>query len=256
MSLQTLTHAQIEASAGNPRKNFDDAAIAALAQSIKTDGLLQNLVVAKPKGRKKKHPIIAGERRFRALGLLIEQDDLPQDYSIAVEIKDGLSEEEILRMATMENMQREDLSPLEEAAAIKMLVQDGEKLDDIVAKTGLTVSTIRRRLVLTNLSDNVKEALAAGEITLSKAEALSIGSHEEQNGLLDMAKGDYYDADDLKDRLVGELPALSMAIFDKAQYTGDYTKDLLAKEDATYFNDVEQFFELQKAAAESWSKNT
>lgn len=250
MTTTTLKASQIEISKDNPRKNFDDATIEGLAQSIKTEGLLQNLVVAKPKGKKKKHPIICGERRFRAIQYLIEKGDLPKDYEIAVEIKEGLSDEEILRMATMENMQREDLSPLEEAEAIRMLVQDGEKLDDIVAKTGLTVGTIRRRLVLTDLSENVKDALAAGEITLSKAEALSIGSHEEQDDLLDKAKCDHWNADDLKDRLLGDLPSLSMAIFDKEQYTGDYTQDLLAEEEATYFNDVEQFFDLQKAAAE------
>lgn len=122
MTTTTLKSSQIEISKENPRKNFDDATIEGLAQSIKTEGLLQNLVVAKPKGKKKKHPIICGERRFRAIQYLIEKGDLPKDYEIAVEIKEGLSDEEILRMATMENMQREDLSPLEEAEAIRMLV--------------------------------------------------------------------------------------------------------------------------------------
>jgi len=130
MTFQTLALSQIQVSAGNPRKSFDDTTIAGLAQSIKTDGLLQNLVVAKPIGRKKKHPIICGERRYRALQLLAKQGDLPQDYEVAVEIKDGLSEEESLRISTMENVQRENLSPLEEAAALIALVQDGEKLDE------------------------------------------------------------------------------------------------------------------------------
>ena len=171
MTFQTLALSLIQASAGNPRKSFDDTTIAGLAQSIKTDGLLQNLVVAKPIGRKKKHQIICGERRYRALLLLVRQGDLPQDYEVTVEIKDGLSEEESLRISTMENVQRENLSPLEEAAALTALVQDGEKLDDLVSRTGLTVSTIRRRLVLMYLNDNVKKVLSEGDITLSQAEA-------------------------------------------------------------------------------------
>ncbi len=250
-TLQTLPLSQIQTSDANPRKRFDDSTIAGLAASIKTDGLLQNLVVAKPKGKKKKHPIICGERRFRALQLLEQQGDLPEGFGVSVEIKTDLSAEETLRMATMENVQRENLAPLEEAVAIAGLVQDGEKLDEIVAKTGLTVSTIRRRLVLLDLSDNVKKSLSEGEITLSQAEALSVGSAEEQDDLLEgVQKGWYDSSEEIKDRLVGDLPTLSMAIFDKAQYTGAYTTDLFAEEDATYFNDTEQFFDLQKAAAE------
>lgn len=246
----TLKLSQIIASNANPRKAFDEDSITGLAQSIKTDGLIQNLVVAKPKGKKKKHPIICGERRFRALTLLQEQGDLPKDYEVSVEIKEGLSDEEILRLATVENVQRENLSSLEEAEAIKTLVQDGSKLDDIVAKTGLTVSTIKRRLALTNLCDAAKEALSEGELTLSKAEALSIGSHEQQEHVLNRATSSYNDAEDVKDMIVGNLPALSMAIFDKELYTGDYTSDLLAEEDSTYFNDFDQFYALQKQAAE------
>lgn len=115
MTLQTLPLSKIQPTSANPRKNFDDATIAGLAQSIKTDGLLQNLIVGKPKGRKKMHPIICGERRFRALSLLQEQGDLPEDYEVTVEIKTDLSDEQTQRIATMENMQREDLSPMEEA---------------------------------------------------------------------------------------------------------------------------------------------
>lgn len=250
MTLQTLPLSKIQPSTGNPRKNFDDATIAGLAQSIKTDGLLQNLIVGKPQGRKKLHPIICGERRFRALALLQEQSDLPEDYEVTVEIKADLSDEQTQRIATMENMQRENLSPMEEAEAIKLLVQDGEKLDDIVAKTGLAVATIKRRLALTDLCEAAKQALIEGELTLSKAEALSIGSHEQQERVLGRATSSYNDAEDVKDMILGNLPSVSMAIFDKAEYTGDFTQDLLAEDDATYFNDFEQFFELQKQAAE------
>lgn len=73
MTIQTVTLAQLEASAGNPRKAFDETSIIGLAQSIKTDGLLQNLVVAKPKGRTKKFMIISGERRFRAMQHLLSR---------------------------------------------------------------------------------------------------------------------------------------------------------------------------------------
>ena len=164
MTIQTVTLAQLEASAGNPRKAFDETSIIGLAQSIKTDGLLQNLVVAKPKGRAKKFTIISGERRFRAMQHLLSQGQISQDFTVPVEVKENLTEEEILRIATIENVQRENLSPLEEANAIAALVQDGEKLEEIVSKTGLSVTTIKRRLSLLNLVEEAKDALINKEI--------------------------------------------------------------------------------------------
>lgn len=251
MTIQTLTLSQIQPCAMNPRKFFNDTTIEELAQSIKTDGLLQNLVVLKPTGRAKKHTIIAGERRFRAISHLIEKGELDKDFPVRVEIKEGLTNDEALRIATVENVQRENLSPLEEADALAALVKNGEELDNIVAQTGLSVATIRRRLTLLTLSEKVKEALAEKKITLAQAEAISIGKHEDQDEVLDDVIGGYYTApDEIKDKLVGELPTLSMAIFPQEQYTGTFTKDLLAEDDATYFDDVEQFETLQKQAAE------
>ena len=250
-NIEMIPLSKLQPSEGNPRKSFDQKAIEGLAQSIKTDGLLQNLVVAKPEGRKRKFPIISGERRYRAMLHLIQQGDLPKDVSVPVEVRQGLSEEETLRIATVENVQRVDLSPLEEAEAITALVHDGEKLDDIVAQTGLSESTIKRRAVLLELSEDVKKALSEGEITLSQAEALSLGSHEEQDDLLPNVIDDWYSsADEIKDRILGDAPSVALAKFDKDAYTGTFTTDLLAEDETTYFDDVEQFFDLQKSAAE------
>ena len=121
MTFQTLELTQIQTSNGNPRKSFDEVTIFGLAQSIKTDGLLQNLVVSKPKGKKKKFTIISGERRFRAMKLLSDNGDLPEGFSVPVEVKEGLSEEQTHRIATIENVQRENLPPLEEAEAVASL---------------------------------------------------------------------------------------------------------------------------------------
>lgn len=251
MTIQTLTISQIQPSVLNPRKFFDDVTIEELAASIKTDGLLQNLVVLKPKGKAKKHNIIAGERRFRAISHLIEQGELDKDFPVRVEIKEGLSDDEALRIATVENVQRENLSPLEEADALAILVKNGEELDNIVAQTGLSVATIRRRLMLLSLTEKGKEALAEKKITLAQAESLTIGKPEDQDEVLDDVIEGYYTApDEIKDKLVGDLPTLSMAIFPQELYTGSFTKDLLAEADSTYFDDVEQFETLQKQAAE------
>ena len=255
MTYTKLPITKIQISDANPRKAFDEDSIIGLAQSIKTDGLLQNLIVGKAKGKKKLHPIICGERRFRAISHLVENGDFPKDYEVTVEIKNDLDADTALRIATMENIQRQDLTPLEEAQALTKLVQDGEKLDDIVAQTGLSAHTVRRRLVLMQLSETVKDCLETGEITLSQAEALSVGTYEEQERCLNMAKSGYWDAEDIKDRILGDLPTLSMAIFERELYTGEYTTDLLGEDDNTYFNDSEQFFELQKQAAEELAES-
>ena len=99
MTLQTLLLSEIKPVTTNPRKSFDETSIEGLALSIKTDGLLQNLIVGKAKGKKKLHPIICGERRFNALNILQKRGDLPEDYEVAVEIKEDLSKEEIHRIA-------------------------------------------------------------------------------------------------------------------------------------------------------------
>lgn len=136
------------------------------------------------------------------------------------------------------------------------LVQNGEKLDEIVAQTGLSVATIRRRLLLLNLSEQAKGALAEKKITLSQAEALTIAKPDDQDDILErVIEGRYATADDIKERLVGDLPTLSMAIFPAELYTGSFTKDLLAEEDGIYFDDVEQFEVLQKQAAENLVAN-
>ena len=78
MTYTKLPITKIQVSDANPRKAFDDDSIIGLAQSIKTDGLLQNLIVGKAKGKKKLHPIICGERRFRAISHLVENGALDE----------------------------------------------------------------------------------------------------------------------------------------------------------------------------------
>ena len=251
MTTQILKLGQIKPSKDNPRKGFDEQSIEGLAQSIKNDGLLQNLIVAAPTSKRAKHAIICGERRFRALNLLLERGDIDADFPVNVEIKEGLSEDDILRMATVENVQRENLTPLEEAQAIATLIKDGEKLDVIESQTGLTTSTIRRRLMLLELSEDVTHALVTRQINLAQAESFALASHDEQNAILERVLRGWCDSpEDIKDAILDEKPNVALAIFDISLYTGEYTSDLLAEDKTTYFIDAPQFEELQRQAAE------
>ena len=148
MTIQSLPLSSILPPEGNPRTAIDPAGIESLAASIQADGLLQNLVVLQLKGRKPRYRLISGERRYQALKLLEERGALPEDYAVPVDIRSGLSTDDRLRLATVENVQRENLTPLEEASAFARLMQEGLPLEELAARTGLSGSTIKRRLAL------------------------------------------------------------------------------------------------------------
>ena len=250
MELQTLTLNQIKPSKNNPRKSFDDETIAGLAASIKTDGLLQNLVVAKPTGKAKTYTIISGERRFRALSLLVTNSDLPKDYKVAVKIEEDLSEDAAHRIATIENVQRENLSPLEEAGAVVGLLQDKMNVDDIAAQTGLSISTIKRRLALSALCEDAKTALSNKDINLSQAEALTVGTQKQQVDFIKKGHLSHYDADDIREYMTDDKACLANALFNPTLYKGTLSRDLFGDDESTFFDDMEQFWTLQNEAVQ------
>ena len=153
MTIQTVSLSALQASTANPRRKIDRKTIEGLAASIRTDGLLHNLVVSpvKGKGKSQRFQIVSGARRFHALKLLEDRGELPEDFTVAVEVRDDLSKDQTLRIATVENLQRQNMTPLEEAAALTKLVHKGVTLDDVVAQTGLSATTIKRRLALNGL---------------------------------------------------------------------------------------------------------
>ena len=245
MTIQSLPLSSILPPEGNPRTAIDPAGIESLAASIQADGLLQNLVVLQLKGRKPRYRLISGERRYQALKLLEERGALPEDYAVPVDIRSGLSADDGLRLATVENVQRENLTPLEEASAFARLMQEGLPLEELTAQTGLSASTIKRRLALASLCDEVKEALINGELTLAQAEALTLGSHEAQCDIVQrLADGYRYGVEDIRDMLLEQRPSVALARFPLEQYQGTYTTDLFGEDATTYFDDVEQFFTL------------
>lgn len=250
-TIEMIPLSKLRGTSANPRKHFDEAAINGLALSIREDGLLQNFVAAKPEQGKRKYDLISGERRLRAMKKLVEQGDLPKDLCVPVEVREGLSGEDALRLSTIENVQRENLTPLEEAQAIDVLAGGGERIEEITSKTGLSATTVKRRLALLNLSENAKAALSEGDISVSQAEALSIGTHEDQDEVLpNIINGWFSSPSEIRERLIDDAPALSDAIFDKEDYSGTFTSDLFSEDETTYFDDSEQFYALQKQAAE------
>lgn len=249
MTFQTIPFKSLKLSKANPRKQIDPSKIEGLAASIASDGLLQSLLV-RPKG-KSSYEIIAGERRYRALQLLHDREVINDDYPVSVLVKADLTKGERHRAATMENVQREALSPIDEADAFAELVGNGVKLDDIAAQTGVPVSTIRRRLAIAGLCAEAKDALRYGQITIGMAEALTLGDQDDQREIIQRVRDGCFGfrtAEGIRRALTEERPTKSMAIFPLEDYTGTFTADLFAEEDETYFDDIGQFRDLQEKA--------
>jgi ParB family chromosome partitioning protein len=249
MSMQAVSLSALEPSAANPRRKFDRKSIEGLAASIRTDGLLHNLVVKPVQGKRNHFSVVVGERRFHALKLLAGRGELPEDFTVAVEVRDDLSKDQTLRMATVENLQRQNMTPLEEAAALTKLIHKGVTLDDVAAHTGLSATTIKRRLALNGLCKEAKALLAKSGLTLSQAEALTLGSDEAQRDIVEQIEGgNEASGGDIRETLLDNRPTLALAIFPVENYHGPLTTDLFAEAETSYFDDREQFFTLQKEA--------
>ena len=144
-----------------PRTTFDEAALEELALSIRSKGVLQPLLV-RPKG--KKYEIIAGERRYRAAQLAGLEE-------VPIIIRE-FSDQETLEIALIENLQREDLNPLEEARGYKNLLEFGITQDEAAQAVGKARSTVTNALRLLNLSPNAQQALEEATISAGHARAL------------------------------------------------------------------------------------
>lgn len=160
---------QIEPNRNQPRKNFDEDALQELADSIKQYGIIQPLVVQK-KG--KLYEIIAGERRWRAARLAKLKE-------IPVIIKEYTAQE-IMEIALIENIQREDLNPIEEAQAYKRLIDEYKlKQDEVAERVSKSRTAITNSIRLLKLCDKVQEMLIEELISSGHARALLAIDDEE-----------------------------------------------------------------------------
>lgn len=175
-NLLTVDLDKLKAREDQPRKNFDDDSLEELANSIKADGVIQPIVVRKVGD---KYEIIAGERRFRA-------SKLAGLEKVPVVVK-NVSDRKARELALVENIQREDLNPIEEAISLKTLMEEykltQQELSDIVGKSR---SYIANNLRLLNLSDYIKDYLIRGELSPSQGRTLlSLETEEERKKYLD-----------------------------------------------------------------------
>lgn len=149
-----------------PRTRMDEEALNELAESIRTQGIMQPILVRPLKGRgAKKYEIVAGERRFRAAGIAGLTE-------VPVLIRD-VADDNAAIMALIENIQREDLNPLEEAQGVKRLLDEfGMTHDQAARAIGRSRSATSNMLRLLNLTEPVQTMLLAGDIDMGHARAL------------------------------------------------------------------------------------
>jgi ParB family transcriptional regulator, chromosome partitioning protein len=161
--IQKIAYGAISPNADQPRRQFDEEALNELAESIKSHGILQPIVVT-PKGTAA-FQIIAGERRWRAAGIA----GIKQVPAIVRTLK----EQEQLEIAIIENVQRVDLSPLEQAVSIEKLHQQfGMAYDAIAKQLGKANSTVNNIVRLLNLPEEARDALNTKKITEGHARAI------------------------------------------------------------------------------------
>lgn len=165
---------QVEPNRDQPRKEFDEDALLELADSIKQFGVLQPLLVQK---KKDYYEIIAGERRWRAAKLagLKEVPVLIKSYT----------DQEIVEISLIENIQRENLNPIEEAMAFKRLLEEFHlKQDEVAERVSKSRTAVTNSMRLLKLSDKVKQMIIDDMISTGHARALLTIEDEEQQYLL------------------------------------------------------------------------
>ena len=165
---------KVEPNREQPRKTFDEDTLQELADSIKQFGLLQPILV---QDRKDYYEIIAGERRWRAAKLagLKEVPVIVKNYT----------EQEIMEISLIENIQREDLNPIEEAIAYKRLLEEFHlKQDELAERVSKSRTTITNSMRLLRLCEYVQQMIIDGKLTTGHARALiSIEDEEQQKQL-------------------------------------------------------------------------
>ena len=165
----TLPIKKIKPNKNQPRKNFDSSELAELSDSIKLNGILQPLLVRE---KNNYYEIVAGERRYQA-AKLAKLEEIP------VVIK-AISDEEVFKLALIENLQRSDLTPIEEACGYKQLIkQDNLTQDELSKILSKSRSAIANTLRLLDLPEEVQNLMAEGRISAGHARAILTVSGKE-----------------------------------------------------------------------------
>ncbi len=165
--------AQIGANPDQPRKTFTESELSDLSASIKEKGVLQPILLRNVQNRAYTYEIVAGERRFRA-AKMAGLNEIPA-------LVKSIDDNNAMEIALIENVQRENLNPIEEANAYKNLMECCDyELPDVSRLIGKSESYIRNMLRLTSLPDSVQNLVGQGELSASHARTIAVAENPEE----------------------------------------------------------------------------
>ena len=219
----SLPLSQVESCSSQPRKLFDEAALAELADSIREHGIIQPLTVRKLSSGY--YQIIAGERRWRAARLA----GLAEVPAIVIEADDRKATE----LAMIENLQREDLNPMEEAAGFQSLIENYHMTQEEAAqRVGKSRSAVANALRLLGLTPAVRRLVEDGQLSAGHARALlPLSSAAQESAASAVVSGglSVRQTEALAKRLAAKKKEIPAAVPAGVDYTAEAQKDLSSR---------------------------
>lgn len=184
MEVKTLKLSSVHPSPMNPRKTFDDVALKELSENIRQQGLLQPITV-RPVADNSDYEIVCGERRYRAYRILSEEaalnNELPfNPWEEIMAIVKKMSDEEAFDAMITENLQRQDVDPMEEAFAFSQLQKNGSLIQDIALRFGKSIRFVQDRIKLNSLIPELMKALKEEKMPISAAMIICKVTEEQQ----------------------------------------------------------------------------
>lgn len=189
-----LKLSELVASSTNPRSEFEENSLNELAESIKAHGVLQPIIARIHPDDCKKFEVVCGERRFRA-------SKIAKMKTIPVSIRD-LNDDEVFEIQIIENLERKDVHPMDEAVAFKRMLESGKyTMEDIAAKVAKNITFVAQRLKLNDLIEDLQNDFRVGKFGIGHAVLLSRVDEESQQEIFSDYTDDYPTISDLKDEL-------------------------------------------------------
>lgn len=185
MEVKSLKLASVHPSPMNPRKTFDEVALKELSENIRQQGLLQPITV-RPVADNTEYEIVCGERRYRAYRILFEEtehnNELPfNPWDEIMAIVKEMSDEEAFDAMITENLQRQDVDPMEEAFAFGQLQKKGSSIQDIALRFGKSIRFVQDRIKLNSLIPELMKALKEDKMPISAAMIICKVTEEQQH---------------------------------------------------------------------------
>ena len=210
---QEITLSRIRPSTANPRKTFNN--MEQMIESVRNIGVIQPILV-RPLADEL-FEIVAGERRYRAALAVAEQNGGPDHYQIPALVK-TMSDDEAFEFMTVENLQREDLSELEEARNFQVyLYRRGEDgAHDLAARLGISAQYVRRRIMVLKLPEEILQSWDDGKLRYGHLEQLCrIANSEELQSLYKQCLSGNYNVAQVKYAIDNKSPELKHSLFNK-----------------------------------------